>query len=591
MKVTVPKLATAVRTAVVAFTFAAAPAAAAAHQHHPLVKSPSRLHTTTQWVRRHPSVQASVGQAHRYGSTAVVGLESMRDLASLRDRYGFERMRAIPALRAAIVKVPPARLRELLAAAPSDQRIRYVSPRAAHRQVLSMPNDPLVNDLDPATSRPFEWQFTASRVDRALDLTQGDRSIVVGVIDSGVESVPDLAGKIDGLWNVSPDGAIAAAPTSGGNDDTGHGTAVASLIAANVDDGFGMAGFGGKAHVIAVHAGYHGIFYDTSIAVALTKLDALGVRIVNMSLGGPAVSEPILIDAIHKVAADGVLLVAATGNSHEEVSWPAAALQPSEGGRSYGLAVGATDLNGAPAGFSNSGKHLSLVAPGTIDSSCFFGVLVALPSAITFDESACMSRWNGTRDALYGYVSGTSFSAPQVAGVAALVWAARPELRNYQVADIVKQSARRATGAGWTPTMGCGVLDAEAAVALATSRSTPEWSRHDGTSDPCSVDGAQAPAWPIEAFQTISFKRLPGKTMADPDFRVGAAASSGLPVSFRTSGTCTNRGTLIHLSGIGVCAVTASQAGNANFNPARSVVRTFSITNARGKRGPARASN
>ena len=58
------------------------------------------------------------------------------------------------------------------------------------------------------------------------------------------------------------------------------------------------------------------------------------------------------------------------------------------------------------------------------------------------------------------------FAAPEVSGVAALVWAARPSLTSGEVAAIIEQSARR-TAPGWTPTLGCGVLDAAAAVALA----------------------------------------------------------------------------------------------------------------------------
>ena len=89
------------------------------------------------------------------------------------------------------------------------------------------------------------------------------------------------------------------------NDDYGHGTAVGSLIAANIDDGIGMAGFGGDTHVIGIHAGDDGIFTDTQVAVALTKLVSLGVRIVNMSLGGRTPSEPILVDAIHDCGGAG----------------------------------------------------------------------------------------------------------------------------------------------------------------------------------------------------------------------------------------------------------------------------------------------
>src|SRR5207247_11004221 len=116
------------------------------------------------------------------------------------------------------------------------------------------------------------------------------------------------------------------------------------------------------------------------------------------------------------------------------------------------------------ASCSNAGKHLSLVAPGSYGATCSSGLLVALPPAIALEESYCHPRWAGPGGALYGYAPGTSFAAPEVAGVAALVWAARPQLRNYQVADIIKHSARRDAGTGWTPTMGCGVLDAGAAL-------------------------------------------------------------------------------------------------------------------------------
>ena len=76
--------------------------------------------------------------------------------------------------------------------------------------------------------------------------------------------MPDLHGKIDALWTVDPDGTLTPVPVAQGNDDFGHGTAVASVIAATVDDGFGMAGFGGATHVITVHASTGTEISDTS---------------------------------------------------------------------------------------------------------------------------------------------------------------------------------------------------------------------------------------------------------------------------------------------------------------------------------------
>ncbi len=79
------------------------------------------------------------------------------------------------------------------------------------------------------------------------------------------------------------------------------------------------------------------------------------------------------------------------------------------------------------------------------------------------------------------------------------------------------------------------------------------------------------------AGQSITFGPLAGKTYGDPDFSVSAAASSGLAVSFNASGRCTLGGVTMHLTGAGSCTVTASQPGDANYNPAPDLSRTFSI--------------
>jgi serine protease len=301
---------------------------------------------------------------------------------------------------------------------------------------------------------PAEWQFDAADVAPALSLSPGSPSVVVGTIDSGAADVPDLAGKVDSRWTVSAKGRVSREAHA--TDYVGHGTAVASLIAAN---GFGMAGFGGATHVVAVRVSS---MTGRAIAAALLKLDALGVRIVNMSFGSPAPEKPVVLAAIRKAEADGLLLVAAAGNEGGPVSHPAADLG------SAGIAVGASDPDGKLAFFSNAGDKLSLLAPGADRGPCA-GVLVAAPVDNEF-VGDCYPTWVGAGGAGYAFVAGTSFAAPEVAGVAALIWAVRPDLTNVQVAAIIEQSAHRAAP-GWTPTMGCGVLDAGAALALATSPS------------------------------------------------------------------------------------------------------------------------
>ena len=92
-----------------------------------------------------------------------------------------------------------------------------------------------------------------------------------------------------------------------------------------------------------------------------------------------------------------------------------------------------------------------------------------------------------------------------------------------------------------------------------------------------SAASAAATATTAKLTQTITFGPLANKTYGAPDFNVSATASSGLPVSFTASGSCTVSGSTVHLTGPGSCTVTASQAGNASYNAAPPVSQTFSI--------------
>lgn len=430
-------------------------------------------HSSPHMTWYHASRTAAVPRvrAGSAGRRVVVGLAAMYDLAALQARYGFRLIHALPSLHAAEVAATPA----LIASARTDARIRYLSPQNGAHQLLTLPSAPLLTAVDPNTGAPYEWQFAAADVSPALDLSAGSPSIAVGTIDSGTADIPDLAGKIDSRWIASPNGSLREDNVA--DDYRGHGTAVASLIAGN---GYGMTGFGGATHLVSIRAP---VLTDLAVAAALMKLDDLGVRIVNMSFGQPGPERPIMLDAIHKAEADGMLLIAATGNSSGPVAHPAADLQPEGGQEGVGLAVGASDASGKLAFFSNFGDNLSLVAPGNDRGRCS-GVLVAAPLSVEFVTS-CYPSWTSPGGASYAYVAGTSFAAPEVAGIAALIWAVRPTLQNYQVADIIKQSARR-SDPGWTPTIGCGALDAGAALDLAVSRSAAEWAAAPPASGACS---------------------------------------------------------------------------------------------------------
>jgi hypothetical protein len=155
-------------------------------------------------------------------------------------------------------------------------------------------------------------------------------------------------------------------------------------------------------------------------------------------------------------------MVAAAGNSGEGGDmpmYPAALLQPlgSNGQGGPGLAVGAASLGGSRAPFSNYGSYISLAAPG----DDVFGALSSAADASDWPRQALP----GAAAGIYGYGSGTSFASPEVAGAAALVWAANPSLSAADVAAILKQSA---SGNGnWNQDLGYGNLDVASAVARA----------------------------------------------------------------------------------------------------------------------------
>ena len=399
------------------------------------------------------------------GGRAVVGLAGGADAAAVAHDYGVSPVFLSPGLRALEVTGTATKLRALDAAVGSDARLRYVEP-VRERATLHRRNDPLTTAVDPVSRVPYEWQFSHVGVDRALNVERGSPTIVVGVIDTGYAAVPDLAGKVAQSWYFLDQATSSL-------DTLGHGTFVSSLIAATNDDGQGMAGFCGGCRLMVVKD----LELDSfTIATAIHTLTDAGVRIINMSFGGSGISS-VEKDAMNYAISKGVLLVAAAGNEGGTVDYPAAYLQPAGGAPGYGLAVGASDATDRPASWSSWGDHLSLLAPGTFTDKplCNVGVLGALPPVASLFDSACGTKFtNPVTGARYGYSDGTSFAAPEAAGVAALVWAAKPELTSSEVVSILLKSATRPPGAPWSPDHGWGILNAAAAVQLVTGKSTDD---------------------------------------------------------------------------------------------------------------------
>lgn len=306
---------------------------------------------------------------------------------------------------------------------------------------------------------PYQWQYTATRASTVPEtVLRAASSVTIAVIDTGADlTAPDLAAKAPASYNVFNDGADV-------RDLHGHGTFVASIAGGSVTNGEGIAGFGGDAKLLIVQSGRaDGSFTDVDEADAIVYAVNQGAKVINLSIGGVETSA-VERKALEYAAEHGVLVVAAAGNEFEDgnpVEYPAALLQPvgSKGRGGWGLSVGATTKAGKRAPFSNTGSWISLAAPG----ENVFGAVSSHTKARAWPRYPLP----GSTAGLYGYASGTSFAAPQVAGAAALVWAANPTLTRDQVAWILK---RTASGDGrWTRSLGYGVLDVGRAVATAAN--------------------------------------------------------------------------------------------------------------------------
>lgn len=448
-----------------ALAFATAPAALAGQGHSRLLPLPSVLPPTplNQQMRWSLASSKPPTAAAFAGGRATIGVRGNIDGRALAAALGVHAVDWLPGLRLVQVQAAPAMLAAL--ARTDDARIRYVEPLvAAH--IAHVRNDPLTYEIDPATGAPYEWQFHAIGADQALNLAKGDPSLLVGVVDSGIAPVPDLTGKIaETFWD--------PAFNSSAVDRLGHGTFVSSIIASRNDDGFGLAGFCGACRLAVYKAEP---LTDVQVAEGIQKLTDAHVRVINLSivLDHPAQD---VIDAINYATNAGVLVVAASGNEGSTaVDFPASFVQPPNGTPSSGLAVGASDAKGAAASFSNAGPQLSLIAPGTFNTNCTVGILGAIPANATGfgDSDSCSVTMTHAGGARYAYASGTSFSAPEVAGVAALVWSLKPSLTSTEVAAVLEQTATRPQGAGWNATVGWGVLNAKAAVESVSGKSSAD---------------------------------------------------------------------------------------------------------------------
>lgn len=292
--------------------------------------------------------------------------------------------------------------------------VKYMQPN--HQvETAATPNDP---------ERENQRYLNLIGAYAAWDHVTSNTSLTIAVVDTGVDlNHPDLRRNLVSGYNFIDRGKPP-------QDDNGHGTNVAGVIAAVGNNRIGTTGILWNAKIMPLKAlDKTGFGNEDKLGEAIRYAVDNGAKIVVMSLGLHRYS-PYLQDIVDYAERNGVLLVAAAGNEGNNVKYPAA--YPTV------LAVGGIGLSKSIIQESNYGPELDLVASWEVYSTALGG----------------------------GYKSnyGTSMAAPQVAAVAAMVWAKHRDWEPAQVRNLLRQTAEDISLRGWDERTGYGIVRADRAL-------------------------------------------------------------------------------------------------------------------------------
>ncbi|NQZ53696.1 MAG: S8 family serine peptidase [Piscirickettsiaceae bacterium] len=283
---------------------------------------------------------------------------------------------------------------------------------------------------------PVAWDFLTGPADL--------NAVKVCVLDTGVDTDhPDLVG------NLLLPGYNAPLEISGNVEDVhGHGTKTSGVIGAMGNNGIGVSGMVWDIKIIPVQiniSDQNSSAYISDMAVGIEWCASQGVKVVNLSYGGAQYGT---IDSAAQVLRNsGGLLFMSAGNDgtyNSSIDYP-----------DYDsfIVVGSTDDEDSISGFSETGPFVDVTAPG---------------------EDIATTGISASGDSGYYYATGTSFSSPMTAGLAALIYSINPEFTPAEVENYILNTAVDLGDAGDDDIYGHGRIDAGAAVASAWNISPNE---------------------------------------------------------------------------------------------------------------------
>lgn len=265
----------------------------------------------------------------------------------------------------------------------------------------------------------------------AWDIVTGSQEIVIAVIDTGINAEhPEFAGRlVDGYDFINNDHQP--------EDLSGHGTHVAGVIAAALDNGEGVAGVCPNCTLMPVKVlNRYNLGSWSQLAQGILFAADNGARVINLSLGATSRSET-LARAIDYAIESGVVVVASAGNNGSDRPFYPAAFDGVIG-------VSATTIKGEHWAKSDFGSYIDLSAPGELIYSTYHKL---------------DNAYRG-----YTYMSGTSMAAPFVSGVAGLLFSVEPNLGAEQVIEAMRLGADDLGPDGWDADFGFGRINAKGAL-------------------------------------------------------------------------------------------------------------------------------
>jgi subtilisin family serine protease len=360
---------------------------------------------------------------------------------------GWQVLHSIDELDVDVVVVPKGEELAAVAALQADPAVAYAEPDylAYAAGALAAParqSNPPLSALGVQPNDTFwtaQWNLRRVQAPLAWELTQGASTTVVAVIDSGIDLAhPEFAGRLQAgfdyvEWDTVP------------QDQYGHGTHVAGVIAAAGDNGLGVAGSAWVVQLVPLRSlDRTGVGTASNIALAVQAAANRRVDVINLSLAlsGPSTT---VHNAIVAASNSSILIVAAAGNDSQPGQLPAPVSYPA----AYPevIAVAATTRWEDRAVYSNGGPEMELAAPGGEASDPIFSASLG-----------------GSYAMLYG----TSIAAAHVTGAAALLRGYAPQWSAAAVRDALRNTADKigstAYIAGRNDRLGYGRVNSAAAL-------------------------------------------------------------------------------------------------------------------------------